>query len=468
MRSNRKVLLVYPRVGADARKVSLHPPLSLLYLAAALPDYDVTLYDERTEAPERLDELLDQDPLCVGFSIFTGPQIRFALNLAQQVKDRGMPTVFGGIHPTILPEQTQQDPRVDYVVVGDGEFAFRVLLEALERDKPIDPIVTGEDLGTPDLDELPPLPYERLDVEAYVHTAALEGRSLPFLFSRGCPYECTFCCNPAISKGRWRTMSVDVAMRHIDALLDAYRLDGIFFQDENLLVNPKVLNDMAGRINGRFDWAAQVRADALLKYDLGFLDEMGARRFGIGLESGSPKILEQIKKRETVDDFLEANRRLARTDIRAWYNYITGFPDETLDDVRATIDLSLRILDDNPRADNNTFYLLTPYPGTEIGETLKDEMPDRLEGWSEFSRHNYNAKWHAPERMTLYKRIGFSSKFTGRRLLRLFPDDAEVVELTRIMTDKWRGFDFFDDQAWQDLTDRGWQTLKRLFGEHAY
>lgn len=468
MDARRKVLLVYPRVGADARRVSLHPPLPLLYLAAVLPDYDVTIFDERTDQPERYHELLDENPLCVGFSIFTGPQIRFALKLAEQAKDRHLPTVFGGIHATILPEQTQQDARVDYVVAGDGEFAFRTLLEALERGDQIDPVVTGESLGTPDLNELGPLPYALLDVENYVHTAVLDGRSLPFLFSRGCPYECTFCCNPAISGGRWRTMSVGVAMQHVDALVETYRLDGVFFQDENLMVNPKVLDEMARRIDGRFGWGAQVRMDSLLRYDLGFLERMGARRFGCGIESGSPRILKQIKKRETVEQYIEANRRLARTNIKLWYNYITGFPGETLDDLRATIELALRMLDDNPNAENNAFYLLTPYPGTEIGETLTDEMPDALEGWAEFGRHNYNAKWHPPDRMELYERIGFSSKFTGRRILRMFPDDTDVIDLTGAMTALWRDFGFFDDARWQALHDEGWRILKRLFGEHAY
>ena len=469
MVKNESILLVYPRTGADAKNVSLHPPLSLLYLAAVLQDeFNVIIFDERTDPPERYTQLLEQKPLCVGFSIFTGPQIRFALQLARRAREKNLTTVFGGIHPTILPEQTVQDPRVDYVVAGEGEYAFLRLVRSLQKNEAIDPIIYGNNGLRPDLDQLGPLPYELINVENYLKTAALPGRSLPFLFSRGCPYQCTFCCNPALGRGLWRAMSVDTAARQLDDLVHQYQLDGIFFADENLTVQPDTLNRLARHINGGYSWAIQARADSLLKYDLKFLESMGARHFGIGLESGSDKILQQIKKGETTPQFLEVNRRLALTEVEVWYNYITGFPGETLDDLKATVALALQMLDENPHAVNNTFYLLTPYPGTEIGALFKKEMPGELAGWADFGRHNYQAPWHDGEKMKIYRRLGFSSKFTGRKLTRLFPDDKELAQLTDTMTEKWRRFELFDDNQWEELTGKGWQILQRLFGPYAY
>ncbi|MCP4707460.1 MAG: B12-binding domain-containing radical SAM protein [Planctomycetes bacterium] len=469
MKSNPLIVLVYPRTGADAKNVSLHPPLSLLYLAAELHDsYRIEIYDERTDDPDRLFRLLDENPLCVGFSIFTGPQIKHALVLAEKVKDRHITTVFGGIHATILPEQTASDPKVDYVVTGDGEYAFRSLLFALQNNEPNDPVINGDHHPPVDLNNIAPLPYDLIQVENYIHTASLPGRSLPFLFSRGCPYRCTFCCNPAISNGQWRTMNVEVALDRLNVLVEKYQLDSVFFLDENLTVNPQILNELVAKIDGRFYWGAQTRADALLKNDLKYLEKMGARYFGVGLESGSDRILKQIKKQETVDQFIETNRRLAQTGISVWYNYITGFPGETHDDLHATLELALTVLDENPHARNNTFYLLTPYPGTEIGKTLSNYMPQTLDGWSEFGRHNYNAPWYAPQQVKLYQRIGFSSKFTGRRLTSLFPEDAELADFARIVTEKWRCFDLLDDDQWEILTQKGWQILRKHFGEHAY
>lgn len=466
VKNNIKILLVYPKVGAEA-KVSLHLPISLLYLASYLKDYSVAIYDQRVDPISDFYELLAENPLCVGFSLMTGIQIKHALELSQTVKEKNIPTVFGGVHPTILPEQTLEDERVDYVVCGQGEASFRKFVDSLSSGHNIiNPIIKEENV---DLNKASLLPYELVNIEHYVHTAAIEGRSLPFLFSRGCPFKCTFCCNPVIHKGKWKTMDVDTAVRLLSKTVKQFDLDGIFFLDENLTVNSTVLNNLAKEINGKFKWMAQARINSLLNYDLNYLEKMGAVQFSCGLESGSPDILKKIKKKETVEEYIEANRRIAETNISTWYNYIIGFPGETLEDVKLTVRLAMQMLDENPRANNSTFYLLTPYPGTEIGEKyFKAEMPHTLEKWADFGRHNFTATWHSPERIKLYSRICFSSKFVGRRILRMFPQDESLKEMMKIMSRKWRDFDFTEDSEWDLLKKSGWDILKRLFGENAY
>lgn len=446
--------------------MSLYLPIGLLYLAACLREYSVAVYDQRVSDLGVFEKLLSENPVCAGFSIMTGIQIRYALDLAEVAKERGVPTVFGGVHATILPDQTRQDPRVDYVVVGEGELAFRALVEQLLRKENAESI---QEQGAVDLNAVAHLPLDLVDIENYVHTAGVDGRSLPFLFSRGCPYKCTFCCNPVISNSRWRAMDVDIALEELDTMVNRFALDGIFFFDENLTANPRVLERLAAGIGGRFGWTAQSRVNVLLKYDLAYLHRMGLRRVSCGIESGSPRVLKAIRKAETVDEYVEANRRLARTGINAWYNYIVGFPSEDIDDVKRTVGLALQLLDENPHANNNTFYLLTPYPGTEIGDRyLKASMPDTLEGWADFGRYNFAADWHSPEMLALYSRICFSSKFVGKRILSAFPDDDELEEMTGVFTEKWRRFDFYDDGEWDELEQCGWGVLKRLFGEYAY
>ncbi len=465
---NKTIILVYPKCGSEAPGMSLHAPVSVLSLAAELPAFDVHIFDQRVDPPEKFIRLLEKKPLCVGFSIMTGKQIGHALQLAAICKDRGLTTVFGGVHATIMPEQTQVDPRVDFVVKGEGEKMFRDYVGIMQRNPKtiIDWKLLISHLPT-FLNHLKPLPYHLVNVENYVHNAALEGRSLPFLFSRGCPHHCTFCCNPVISGGKWRSMSVDVAVERLRGLVERYRLDGIFFMDENLTAKPDVINELAAKINGDFKWYAQSRVDSLLRLDLDYLESMGAVRFGCGLESGSPRILKEIKKGETVEQYIELNNRLAKTNIDVWYNYMMGFPGETLEDLMFTIDLALKMLDDNPRAYNNTFYLLTPYPGSEIGNQLMSEWPDTLEGWSEFGRHNYDANWHTDPSLDLYRKVGFSSKFVGRRLLKHFGYLKELNDFTDKMTRMWRNLDFVDVK-WPRLTVQGNAILSQLFGENAY
>jgi len=465
-RESTRILLVYPKVGSEAKGVSIYPPLSVLYPAGLLKDYSVAIFDQRVDEPERFERLLEEGPACVGFSIMTGVQIKYALELAAKVKEKYIPTVFGGVHATILPEETLRDERVDYVVAGEGEGAMRELVEALGNRGNIPGVMRD---GTMDLNSIPELPYELVDVEKYVGNAALAGRTLPFLFSRGCPFACTFCCNPVITQRRWRSMSVDKAVKQLDKMVDKFNLDGILFWDENISVNPKLLKKLAEKINGRFNWLAQTRANTLLQYDLSYLSEMGARRFACGLESGSPSVLEQIQKEETVEEYIEVNRRLAQTNISVWYSYIIGYPFESLEDLKLTIKLALQMLQENPRAQNNTFYLVTPYPGTQIGQRYyQEKMPKNLAGWAEFGRHNFEINWYPEERKILYSRICFSSKFVGRKIEGLFPEDQELKQLVKVMTDKWRRFDFDGDVEWDSLQATAWKVLKRLFGENAY
>lgn len=465
--NKNKIVLAYPNVGSEAKGMSVYPPLSVLYLASNLKDFSVEIFDQRVDKPEKFDLLLDEKPICVGISTMTGIQIKYALELAEKTKKRNIPTVFGGVHPTIFPEQTLEDKRVDYVVKGEGETSFRNIVTCLAKGETPPKIFNNQKIN---LEDLPPIPYELVDVENYVHTVAIDGRSLPFLFSRGCPYGCTFCCNPVISNRKWRTMEVDAAASQLENLIKEYCLDSITFLDENLSVNPNVLNNLASKINGNFKWFMQTRINSLLNYDLNFLEKMGAWRFSCGLESGSNRILKKIKKQETVEEYIEANRRLSKTNISLWYNYIIGFPDEKLEDLKATVNLALQILDENPNAINSTFAMLVPYPGTEIAKVYlnKDLLPKKLEDWKDFGRYNFASGFYSPEMNSLYKKIYFSSKFTGRKLLRFFPEDQELRDYTSILTDKWRKFDFYKDKEWEGLKKRGEELLKKLFGDKAY
>lgn len=468
VRAKYKILLVYPKVGSEAKNVSLYPPLSLLYLASYLKDFSVAIYDQRVDELEIFKQLLAQGPICVGFSVMTGPQIKFSLELAELVKEAKIPTVFGGVHPSILPDQTKRDWRVDYVVSGEGELAFRNLVECLsDRVKINNPILMNEGI---DLNKSPSLPYELIDVEKYVYSSAIKGRALPVLFSRGCPFACTFCCNPVITKRKWRAMDIDLAISQIHKLVDRYHLESIMFWDENLTLKPQIINKLASGIGGRFKWLSQSRVNTLLKYDLDFLERMGLWRLTCGIESGSPRMLKKIKKEETVEEYIEVNRRIAKTGISTWYNYIIGFPDEKAEDVKLTVRLAMQILDENPNASNSTFYLLAPYPGTEAADALMQSymLPDDFEGWADFGRYNFNAPWQCPDMLKLYERIWFSSKFVGKKILRLFPNESGLKEITEVMSRKWRNFDFYCDNEWEELKSSGWEILKRIFKENTY
>ncbi|MFO0981536.1 MAG: radical SAM protein [Planctomycetota bacterium] len=465
-----QVVLVYPITGLDLKGVSVWLPLSVLNVAATLADdYDVAIIDQRVDPDWRgaLRAALNPDTLVVGISCMTGTQIRHGLEAARVVRDAdpSIPIVWGGNHPTLLPQQTAEHPLVDCVVIGEGEHTFRAFVEAREADrgngawKRIGQIAfrehgtivqhgaTGkEPFLDPDL--LPPLPYHLVDVEQYVVNSFLFGkrvRSLPFISSTGCPFPCTFCCEPVLSSQRWRKMSAEVAFARVMSLVEKHRLDAVEFHDEEFFVDRRRGARIADMIGGRFQWYVQTRMDDLVALDemvgLRTLESNGLRAVQPGLETGSPRILKMIRKQETVADYRDANRRLARTAISGTYNFMMGFPTETVDDLMASVDLALEMMDANPNAHISGFFMYTPTPGAKLYElALQDGFrpPDRLEGWTAFNRQHLESPWIG-ERRDLLETLLFTSKLVdGERIQAAFRNRPLVRRVLKRLGERYR------------------------------
>lgn len=466
------IVLIYPATGLDIRKVSVWLPLSVLQIAATLvEDYDVVIVDQRVDDTWKatLRRVVTDETLCVGISSMTGTQIRGALAVAAEVREihPTVPLVWGGNHPTLAPDSTARHPLVDIVVMGEGEVVFRKLVEALEKGtdwRALPDIAFEKDgevvkngTGTDpqrfvDPATWPPLPYHLLDIEEYISGPMIFGRklrSLPYIGSRGCPHECAFCCQPIFSKRRWRQQPPEMVYQRTSALMEKYRLDAIEFHDEEFFVDRRRGALLAGLIGGRFDWYVQTRMDDLLALDLEMLYRSGLRVVQPGLETGSPRILDMIRKGETVEMFHEANRRLAGSGIHATYNFMMGFPGETIADVTDTVDLALTLLDENPNACVAGFYVYVPYPGAELyALAVRDGFnePQTLEDWSVFNRQHLGSPWIQQHR-DLFEMLLYSSKFIGgSRLRSTFQGrpfhTLAITALSAFYRRRWRKHDF--------------------------
>ena len=201
-----KIILIYPSLlYGNASNALMILPLSLIYIATPLKErYDIVMIDQRIDPAWRSTlkrELSGGPVVCVGISTMTGPQIAGALEAASMVKEHvpSVPVVWGGVHPSLTPEQTIRDERVDVLVVGDGEETFEELVETLRRGgdkRSIRGIVFKED-GT--VVHTPPrkqfsvakmlLPaYDLVDVGRYrIDSMWGTGDSLPVLTKQGLP-----------------------------------------------------------------------------------------------------------------------------------------------------------------------------------------------------------------------------------------------------------------------------------------
>ncbi len=466
------IVLVYPRTGLDVKKVSVGLPLPLLAIASELyPEFSVKIIDQRIndDWERELIAEIKTKPLCVGITAMTGHQIFHGLKASKIVHDHahGIPVVWGGMHVTLTPSQSIAHPLVDILVKGDGEWAFRDLVRALADKRSLEQVgglyykEEGKVRITPEgpslvLDQTLPYPFDLIDIEQYVSPGEylFPGikRVLPFMGSRGCPFKCTFCSEPALTKV-YKMMKPELIYERTSDMVHRFNLDMILFYDEEFFVNTKWATRIAELINGEFKWWTQTRANDLLKVDLKKIERGGMYVTAPGLESGSNRILQFIKKKETVEEYHEANRKLAQTGILAMYNLMMGFPSETKEELYETIDFGMQLLKTNPRAYIHSLSLFTPLPGTELIEQSRAygyNPPEDLESWIETSRHNFVTPW-LKDNLEMYLNLAYTSKFVGPRAgmmaqrYRLIPSFAFKL-FDRIVQRRWRKRKF--QQTW--------------------
>jgi radical SAM superfamily enzyme YgiQ (UPF0313 family) len=367
----------------------------------------------------------------------TGPQIRHSLDISQFVKsiDPTVKVVWGGVHPSLFPDQTLANDNIDIVVKGEGEITFYELVERLKNNESIEGLPgiiykkDGQMVVGPvrpfieDLDELPHLPYDIVEIEKYRASGLFAGPSLTFFTSRGCPFPCAFCYNRIYNSGRWRAFSAKSTMDRIEHIVKKYGVRKFFIQDDNFIVNIKRFWELMDEMTARdlnIEWACLgVRIDTLKKIGDEGLQKMvraGCRDIDIGIESGSPRVLKMIKKYIDLELVLDVNRMLAKYPINSKCTFIIGFPGESEEEVQSTVNFAVRMVKENP----NVFTLIfvyCPYPGTELFKLAIDagfQVPKRLEDWGNFTRDEWFLKtdsWLTPDQRKRYNNICFTSMF---------------------------------------------------------
>jgi len=403
-----EVVLLQPAVGdMDAVRSAPHLPLGLLSAAAVVArERKAVLIDQRLSDrwPGALAAALGPDTLLVAVTSMSGAQIGSALRMTEEARRIcNAPILWGGIHATVMPDQVLADPRIDMVIRGEGELALAELAAALASGKgPAGvPAVSFRDTAgrvrhNPDraparLAELPEPAWDLVDLEAY-RPGFLARRSLNIELSRGCTRRCAYCYNRAAGKGRFRALPARQAAERLIRLHDEHGIDAFYVVDDNQFLDRKRALRFASLLveSGRdIRWQSQgldIRtALAMSDEDLELLVRSGLDRVAIGADSGSERVLEILRKSYSVDDVLEANRRLARYPIVVYYSFLSGLPGEDVEDLALTFDLMLRLTEENRMARTSPVYNYFPLPGTEIWERLAESgaaAPAALADWA--------------------------------------------------------------------------------------
>jgi radical SAM superfamily enzyme YgiQ (UPF0313 family) len=428
-----------PRKGFQAhRRVEL--PLNLLHTATPLVNAGcrVKVIDQFADPrwERKLENALAEKPVCFGVSSMTGPQIIRALEACRNLKRLypDVPTVWGGIHPSILPEQTVEDPYVDVVVTGEGEATLPELVGALANGHSLRAVAgiafreNGEYTFTGvrpfvDLDAQPPLAYDLVDVDLY-RRRIFGSDHVSFNSSRGCSYRCGFCYDSVVHKRKWRAMQPETVVAHLERIIRDHDIRGFNFTDDNLFINLHHAHRLMERIVRR-DLRIKIgklhiRIDSIQKMDDDFFELLaraGVERFTIGVESGSQRVLDLINKNLTVEQVLEASRKLVGKSILPHYLFMMGLPTERPEELGQSIRLSEQLLRENPRA-AKSFNIYMPYPGTALYRLSVEQglrEPQRLADWSPLN-YRYvprESPWIVPGTKKLLSGLDFPLMFMG-------------------------------------------------------
>jgi anaerobic magnesium-protoporphyrin IX monomethyl ester cyclase len=400
MLTRGKVILFYPAYDGPA----LGAPLCLLALASPLREanFEVVIIDAAIE-PDYLAriECESVDALCIGISVLTGPMIRGAIEVATAVKEQTpwLPVIFGGWHPTLLPDETLGEPLVDMVVRGQGEITMVEVANALANDRPLNNIaglswkrnglrVHNTDRPVEPLDALPIPAFDLTDFDAYEKQCGM--RKLAYATSVGCPYACNYCTDMVFYKRRFNALSAERVVAELVDLVTRYRTEEVALLDSNFPVQlPRALAIARGIIDSgvKFRWTFQASTDFLCRMsedDVRLLGRSGVSHMGFGTESTSESVLKLMNKRhQRVDEMYETARKAQLGGIRVTFNLIFGYPGETEADRIVT----LQTMSDIARKFSNVNFspnIFTPYPGIPIWPQLRElgvHEPKNLREW---------------------------------------------------------------------------------------
>jgi radical SAM superfamily enzyme YgiQ (UPF0313 family) len=291
-------------------------------------------------------------------------QFQKARQIAKKVKTKNPETItiLGGVHPTVATEETSSDPNVNIAVVGEGEKALlKIVKEKIEKG-----VVHGELVQ--DLDEIPFPARHLINMDWYLKRSGVVFskwiKATSVMTSRGCPNDCHFCINSkhAMFGRKVRYHSVEYVEKEVEELVSKYGIEGIFFVDDNFVLNKKRLAQICGRIK-RFDlkWMCQSRIDTLSRQSLEVMKDCGCVTVGFGVESGSQRVLNALNKNVAVENAIKAFDLCHQVGVKAFATIMIGNPEETKEDLELTDKLLERI-----KPDYLEIFYLTPFQGTVL------------------------------------------------------------------------------------------------------
>ena len=421
-----KVLLVYPNFPME----SVLLPAGVSIISAVLKKegfqfklFDTTLYKPKGQSQDEYRKKLHQlktssaqmegqvntktsdphedfvdllnsyKPDVIGLSVLSDT-FEIGLEYAKIANSKNIPVFVGGIYPTFAPEKVISNKYVNFICMGEGEYAVLNFCKALANGDSIDNIknfwikkkdgtIIKNGLGPlVNMNELPYPEYTIFESERFYRP--MQGKVLkilPIELHRGCPYTCAFCEDPSqnllyksqgIAKTYHRSKSPKRIIDELHYLIDKYGANYIYFNAETFFAMPNkdfvTLADMYSK-EIKLPFWIQTRPETITEERIDLLKKMNVSNINVGIEHGNEKYRREMLKRSMSNKLIiDALKILDNANLSVTVNNIMGFPDETRDLIFDTINLNRSIKSATINA-----YLYNPYPGTALYEVCKEK-----------------------------------------------------------------------------------------------
>lgn len=378
------VLFVNPKTEGYSRSVTT--PLGLLSIASFLETngFGVRLYDRTVEKVPLEKVLADVSPDMAGISLVSYLSIKDALAVSEQIKALGIPVIWGGPLASELPEAVLKNGCVDAVSLGEGEVTWLELADSVKDGRSGFGHIAGLALRGPDgacvrtperefidLGELPDVDWSLVNVERYFQSSYGCKKMLYLYSAKGCPHNCAFCYNKDFHRCTYRKRPMDAVLREIRYLVQRHGMDGVYFADELWCRNVKEMHETCDSLRSLgldFVWGGQTRIGLFKQEDFRYMYDAGCRWIFFGVESGSKRVLAEMNKHIAYDKIEQTFADCRKAGIVAIGSFIIGFPGETPEDAKETVDLINRL--DTTLINLNYFIVV---PGADIYYKLIEE-----------------------------------------------------------------------------------------------
>lgn len=372
----KKILLISPSMELSTKKIPKAiriPEIALSMIAAITPDdFEVEIIEEEVEE-------IDFDKECdlIGISCMTANVMR-AYEIATEFKKRGRTVTFGGIHPTLLPDEALQYG--DSVVIGEAEGVWEQLLVDYQNGN-LKPKYTNLNSDITNC----PLPKRNLTKNKTFFNIK------PVLTTKGCPYNCSFCCVPIVFGNKVRHIPINRVVEDIIASKERTFL----FLDDNVIGHPKYAKELFRAIIPlKIQWVGQASISFVKDRELMKLaQESGCKGLFFGLETVTKSKLKKMRKNfNEISKIEDAIKKVNDLGILFHSSMVFGFDDDT----EAVFDETLEFHMKNKIA-AASFNILAPYPRTAIYNQFKEEGRLLTENWRFYNAENVVFK---PKNMT--------------------------------------------------------------------